>query len=357
MLRVLSQSRSLHRGLHRQPLVSLSSRKFFFSSNDKGDDDATESAKESPVVVVPTKVPFGEAAPRIPHTLALPLVSRPLFPGLITSVTLTDEATIHALEKLRESSQQHAYISCFLRKTHPTGVSEGGVLLPEPEVITDPKDIYGTGTFAEIQRLTRGVAAPKSADHPEESDHEEEAATLTLLAHRRVDLVSVDNVGPPIDVTIKHWNRMEYSGSDDTIRALSNEIISRIREVAQMNPLFRESLNLFPMRFDANDPYRLADFAASISALGSPEDLQAVLEERDPEMRLHKALVLLNREREVSKLQKEINQKVEEKMSETQRKYFLNEQLKSIKKELGMERDDKDALIEKYRARLVHGAS
>lgn len=103
---------------------------------------------------------------------------------------------------------------------------------------------------------------------------------------------------------------------------------------------------------DANDPFRLADFAASISASGGPEDLQAVLEERDPEMRLHKALVLLNREREVSKLQQEISAKVEEKMTEQQRKYFLNEQLKSIKKELGMERDDKEALIDKYRSQL-----
>ena len=70
-------------------------------------------------------------------------------------------------------------------------------------------------------------------------------------------------------------------------------------------------------------------------------------------MRLQKALVLLTKEREVAKLQQEISAKVEEKMSETQRKYFLTEQLKSIKKELGMERDDKDALIEKYREKLA----
>ena len=56
--------------------------------------------------------------------------------------------------------------------------------------------------------------------------------------------------------------------------------------------------------------------------------MQALLEEKDPEMRLHKALVLLSREREVSKLQQEISAKVEEKMSEAQRRYFLMEQLK-----------------------------
>ena len=347
MLRVLTQS---SRRVRRFPAVPPSCT-FFSSSRD---DDEKRSDEDSPVIVVPTKIPFGESAPRMPHTVALPLVSRPLFPGLITSVTLTDKATIDALKAVQESSEQQAYVSCFLRKKDPTGVSQSGVLLPEPEIITDPSDIYETGTLAQIHRLT--AIDPPKPSHPDESDIENddgEAATLTLLAHRRVDLVSVNQVGPPIDVTIKHWPRLEYTGPNDNIRALSNEIVNTIREVAQMNPLFRESLNLFPMRFDVNDPYRLADFAASISALGSPEDLQAVLEERDPEMRLNKALLLLSREREVSKLQKEINAKVEEKMSETQRKYFLNEQLKSIKKELGMERDDKDALIEKYRAKLA----
>jgi Lon-like ATP-dependent protease len=228
------------------------------------------------------------------------------------------------------------------------------VILSKPEVITDPSDLFKTGAFAQIQRLTRNVANPKPTDLEEEQETSHHtAATVILLAHRRVDLVSVDSVGPPIDVTISHWPRSEYTGTNDSIRALSNEIISTIREVAQMNPLFRENLTLFPMRFDANDPFKLADFAASITASSGPEDLQAVLEEKDPEMRLHKALVLVTREKEVSKLQKEISAKVEEKMTEAQRKYFLTEQLKSIKKELGMERDDKDAIIDKYREKLA----
>lgn len=408
----------------------LGSARTFFSSvrredEQHGDDGSSSSSNGSgrggggnhngsdeAVVVIPTKLPFGEGAPRFPHMHALPLVSRPLFPGLITTVTLTDPSTIDALEAI-QNKRETPYISCFLRKKHPTGVSEGGLILPTPEVIESPDDMYHTGTFAQIQRLTRGVAGPKPSD-PSHSDDDENdddggsssssnssgstAATLLLLAHRRVDIKSVDDLGPPIDVTVTHWPRTDYTGSNDTIRALSNEILSTIREVAQLSPLFRESLQVckgnfrcscpsmvldlvlsglchtknsslsltlvlsstqinliqfFPMRVDANDPFRLADFAASISASGTPEDLQAVLEERDPEHRLHKALLLLNRERQVSKLQQEISRKVEEKMTEQQRKYFLNEQLKSIKKELGMERDDKEALIEKYRSQLA----
>lgn len=317
---------------------------------------ADESAGGS--VVLPTKLPFGEGAPRYPHCIALPLVSRPLFPGLLTTVTLTDETTIKALEDLQKSNKNHEnpFISCFLRKKYPTGVQEGGVILHSPEVITSADDLFHTGTFAQIQRLTRNMNISRPVDvgsSPTDDEEEHSSASVLLLAHRRVDIKSIDNVGPPIDVTVSHWPRSDYTGGNDTFRALSNEILSTIREVAQMNQLFRENLQFFPMRVDANDPFRLADFAASISASGTPEDLQAVLEERDAERRLHLALMLLNREREVSRLQQEISLKVEEKMSDAQRKYFLNEQLKSIKKELGLEKDDKDTLIEKYRAQLA----
>ena len=156
----------------------------------------------------------------MPHMTALPIISRPLFPGLVTSVTLTDEATIDALDQLTKQ-QETAYISCFLRAKYPSGVSEGGVVLSVPEVIKDPSEIYHTGTFAQIQRLTRGVPNPKPVDltsnsssssskGSETAKEEDTAATLILLAHRRVNLVSVDDIGPPIDVTVNHWPRMEY---------------------------------------------------------------------------------------------------------------------------------------------------
>ena len=405
MLRVgLRKSHTTISFTGRRNLAAISSRSTpsffqdfrFFSNeaNDGGseDDDGSGNGDGSnnngsfpaiiPNNVIPSKVGYGDEAPRMPHVLALPVTNRPLFPGVVTSVTLTEPATIDALEQLqRENGGNNVYISAFLRKKNPTGVSEGGVLLPTPEVITDASDLYSVGTFAQIHRLTRGVGSssvppqggvpggfPDDAtaypdgdnggDPSGASSDESSAATVLLLAHRRVNLMSVDSLGPPIDVTISHWPRLDYTGPmsspDDTIRALINEILSTIREVAQINPLFRENVQFFSGRLDANDPYRLADFAASVCSAGSnPEDLQAVLEEKDPEMRLHKALVLLSKEREVSKLQQEIQSKVEEKMSESQRRYFLMEQLKSIKKELGMERDDKEAVIEKYRTQLA----
>lgn len=341
------------------------------SSKKKKTKSVTKTTTTTTSALTPTKWGFGDKAPKYPHLTGLPVISRPLFPGIATTVTLTDQSTIEALEAL-SNKNQNGYVGVFLRKKHPSGFSEGGVILEQPELITDLSDLYSVGTFAQIHRITRNGGDATSSNqfadqHPlqntnsitSEDDDEKfddttasSSASVLLMAHRRVDLLSVNGRGPPIDITVSHWDKMDYQGSDDTIRALSNEILSAIREVAALNPLFRENVQFFPSKVDANDPYRLADFAASITT-GTPEELQAVLEEKDAEMRLHKALVLLSKERQVSKLQQEISQKVEEKMSETQRKYFLTEQLKSIKKELGMERDGKEALIEKYRKQLA----
>jgi len=137
----------------------------------------------------------------------------------------------------------------------------------------------------------------------------------------------------------------------DLVRALSNEIVAAIRELVQLNPLYREHMQYFTQRVDIADPFKLADFAASL-ATAPGEDLQAALEERDVVARLRRSLELVSRERELSKLQQEISQQVETKLSSQQRTFLLNEQLKTIKKELGVETDDKEALVKKYRTRV-----
>lgn len=100
-----------------------------------------------------------------------------------------------------------------------------------------------------------------------------------------------------------------------------------------------------------DNPVYLCDLGASLSAADPPE-LQAIMEEMDVPKRLMLALSLLKKELELSKLQAKIGKEVEEKVKQQHRKYILQEQLKVIKKELGIEKDDKDAIGEKYRERL-----
>nr|AAO34661.1 putative Lon2 protease [Oryza sativa Indica Group] len=68
--------------------------------------------------------------------------------------------------------------------------------------------------------------------------------------------------------------------------------------------------------------------------------------------RLMLTLELVKRELEITKLQQSIAKTIEEKITGEQRRYLLNEQLKAIKKELGLETDDKTALSEKFRKRI-----
>ena len=91
---------------------------------------------------------------------------------------------------------------------------------------------------------------------------------------------------------VEHWGRGEALDPADmnhpVIQALSNEIVAVIRDLVRMNPLFREHTQYFTSRVDMSDPYKLADFAASLTTAEGPE-LQAVLEERHAKERLHKA--------------------------------------------------------------------
>lgn len=92
----------------------------------------------------------------------------------------------------------------------------------------------------------------------------------------------------------------------------------------------QEHLQQFISRVELSDPYRLADFAAAITTADGV-DLQRVLDTSELEERLHLALELLTKEREIAKLQRDIAKSVEDRMSKQQREYFLKEQLKSIK--------------------------
>jgi ATP-dependent Lon protease len=78
------------------------------------------------------------------------------------------------------------------------------------------------------------------------------------------------------------------------------------------------------------------------------EDAQDYLNELSVPKRMMKALAILKKELELLNMQKEISRQVEEKFTKEQRRYLLTEQLKHIQKELGITRDEKGAVIQKF---------
>jgi len=128
-------------------------------------------------------------------------------------------------------------------------------------------------------------------------------------------------------------------------------ILSTLKELVQINPLYSEEIKLFLNRSSLDDPGRLADFAANLTSVDG-QQLQEILATLDVRKRIDKVLVLLKKELEVSRLQTKISKQIEEKISAQQREFFLREQLKAIKHELGLEKEGKDSEIEKFQKRL-----
>lgn len=140
------------------------------------------------------------------------------------------------------------------------------------------------------------------------------------------------------------------------MRAVTSELVAVFKDIAQLNPLFRDQIANFSMSQSAGnvfeEPSRLADFAAAVSA-GESSELQDVLNTLPIEDRLQKSLLVLKKELMNVQLQSKISKEVEKKIAKRQRDYYLMEQLKGIKKELGVETDGKDKLLDDYKEKAT----
>ncbi|TPX65194.1 hypothetical protein SpCBS45565_g05351 [Spizellomyces sp. 'palustris'] len=299
-----------------------------------------------------------------PQLVAIPLNRRPLFPGFYKSLYIKDPQAIAAIQELMNRRQP--YVGIFLSKDDEMA----------EDVITDVSQIHRVGVFAQVTnvyqagpdnsaltvviyphrriRLNNLVGPPPekekdSKSPPAEEQSSEEAAEDYLpinkhLANYRVSLANVENL-----------NDEPFNASNNVVKAITSEMLNVLKEISQINPLIRDQIITFSIQTGGNafaDPAKLADFAAAISA-GEPNELQSVLESLVIEERLQKALAVVKNELSNAKLQQEISKEVDKKITRRQQEYFLMEQLKGIKKELGIDTDGKDKLIDKFKERAA----
>jgi ATP-dependent Lon protease len=136
------------------------------------------------------------------------------------------------------------------------------------------------------------------------------------------------------------------------LKALIAALITKIKDLIKLNAIFSEEMKLFISRFGSNAPSQLTDMVASMLSTLTTDELQDVLETFDLNDRITKVLGLVHKEVEVARVKEKINKQIESKASKQQRDFFLHEQLKAIKKELGMEKDEKSADVEKLKEKL-----
>ncbi len=255
-----------------------------------------------------------------PSTLyLLPLSERPFFPAQTLPLLMNEGPWLETVKKIGETPQQMAGI-ILVNLPHAEGAK--------------PADFYSIGTLVRMH-------------HPVRSE-----GKIQFIAEgqSRFRIVKWISEKPPYVVQVEY--PVEIARNEDELKAYAMAIINTIKELMPLNPLYSEELKFFLNRFSPNEPSLLADFAASLTT-ASKEELQSVMDASNLRRRMEKVLVLIKKELEVAKLQSQIREQVEQKMSKQQREFFLREQLKEIQKELGLAKDDKTADIERYKERLA----
>jgi ATP-dependent Lon protease len=117
------------------------------------------------------------------------------------------------------------------------------------------------------------------------------------------------------------------------IEALSRNVLTLFQQIVAGSPTLSDELATVAMNID--EPGRLVDFvASSLPSLATP-DKQDVLETDDVRIRLDKINQHLAKELEVQQLRNKIQSEVQDRVQQTQREYYLREQMKAIQKELG----------------------
>ncbi|KAJ1667777.1 ATP-dependent Lon protease pim1 [Coemansia sp. RSA 1813] len=313
-----------------------------------------------------------------PNVMMLPITRRPLFPSLYKSIQVQDPQVIGALKELVERGEP--YVATFMLKNDDKDVDsikdmnevhEVGVFsrIMSIYVSPNPEDKHLTVALYPWRRVrmkrilkptekdAEEAEAEKSADEGDsgyagKASEGSESGTDVAASKKVLRSIKLDYNFTAIEV--ENVVDEPYDPKDATISATMSEIVSVLREITTMNPMFREQIHHFASaqvsKAVFENPSKLADFAAALSG-GSSEELQDILSDLNVATRLEKALVVLKKELMNAQLQNKISKDVEAKISKRQRDFYLMEQLKGIKRELGLESDGKDKLIEQFKTK------
>lgn len=252
--------------------------------------------------------------------LLLPLQARPFFPAQTMPLIIDETLWQETVSRVGETP--HKLVGLVLARSH-------GNEVPKPEHFSE------VGTVVRMHQPMRGDGRIQFI-----AEGIQRFKISRWLSGERPYVAHVDYPQPPEE------NPRE-------VRAYALAIIGKIKELLPLNPFYKENVRAYLERFSPDDASPLADFAAALTS-AKAEELQDVLESVPLLRRMEKVMLLVQHELEIAGLQSEIRQKVEEKVSERQREFFLKEQLKEIQQQLGISKDDKTIELERFHERLVN---
>ena len=245
----------------------------------------------------------------------IPVSGRPIFPGIFTPLMIT------ASDDARVAEESYAGDGLI-----------GIVMLREETESPTADDLHQVGTVA---RIIKKINLPDGG------------VNIFISTIKRFRIRKVLSQREPMVAIVEYLEDQE----DDTfeVKALTRALISEMKEISDNNPLFSEEMRLNMVNID--HPGKIADFITSILNIDRNQQ-QQVLETVNVRERMEQVLVFIKKEQELLRIQKKIQTEINDRIETQQREYFLKEELKAIKEELGITTDAHNSDYQKLKEKL-----
>src|ERR1700677_3725974 len=246
----------------------------------------------------------------------LPVRDTVLFPHAVLPLTVGRESSVQLINSLGEDKTIIVVAQREARVDNP-----------------QPSDLYTVGTSAVVHKVVK---------MPNQS--------LFVFAEglERVRLSEFTQLAPFMRAKVSPIPEATQPDSSE-IEALQRNVLTLFQQIVSGSPTLSDELSTVALNID--EPGRLVDFiASSLPSLSTP-DKQDTLETLDIRVRLEKINQHLAKELEVQQLRNKIQSEVQDRVQQTQREYYLREQMKAIQKELG-EQDEGARDTEELRQKI-----
>ncbi len=252
----------------------------------------------------------------VPDTLPiLPLRNTVLFPGVVLPITVGRDKSIKAVN---DAYKHDKLVGVLAQKD---------VNVEDPE----PQDLCSIGTVARIVKL---IKMPDGG------------TTIIIQGKRRFEIGSIVSEDPYFRASVRLLVDEEAEEGDDF-----NAYISSIKDLAtqiiQLSPNLPTEASIILKNIES--PSFLINFVSS-NLNSDLKEKQGLLEIQDVPKRAEKLMHILQRELQFAELKDKVTNKTRTEIDKQQRDYFLQQQLKSIKEELGGDTNEREIAEMKKKA-------
>ena len=246
----------------------------------------------------------------------LPVRDTVLFPHAVLPLTVGRESSVQLINSLGED-----------KTIVVVAQREARVDTPQPT------DLFAVGSLAVVHKVVR---------MPNQS--------LFVFAEglERVKVTEYTQLTPFMYAMVESIPEVPVPKNSE-IEALQRNVLTLFQQIVAGSPTLSDELSTVAGNIE--DPGRMVDFIASSLPSLSTRDKQDVLETPDVHVRLEKINQHLAKELEVQQLRNKIQSEVQDRVQQTQREYYLREQMKAIQKELG-EQDETTRDAEELRQKI-----